>query len=117
MRKNSTCTVLVVHRLASASHLSQDSEQPLDARHRRRLGLFEPGSKRSADRLGAKTNVFNVVVSPADARVVWAMAIDINEMDSNVPSQGRHIYRSVDGGRPSCPSSIKGRTYNSSTDR
>jgi photosystem II stability/assembly factor-like uncharacterized protein len=48
--------------------------------------------------LSTGTNVFNIVVSPADSKVVWAMAIDLAESDANVPSHGRHIYRSVDGG-------------------
>jgi hypothetical protein len=43
-------------------------------------------------------NVFNVVVSPADPRVVWAQGLDITEADAGAPSGGRHIYRSVDGG-------------------
>jgi len=48
--------------------------------------------------LGPGTNVFNIVVSPADPRTVWAMAIKLSEADANVASHGRHIYRSVDGG-------------------
>ncbi|MFP5285917.1 MAG: WD40/YVTN/BNR-like repeat-containing protein, partial [Thermoanaerobaculia bacterium] len=43
-------------------------------------------------------NVFNVVVSPADPRVVWAQGLDITEADAGAPSGGRHIYRSIDGG-------------------
>lgn len=43
-------------------------------------------------------NAFNFVVSPADGDVVWAMAINMSESDANVPSHGRHIYRSTDGG-------------------
>jgi len=49
------------------------------------------------------TNVFNIVVSPADPNVVWAMGIDLAESDANVPSHGRHIYRSVDGGASFVP--------------
>jgi photosystem II stability/assembly factor-like uncharacterized protein len=37
-------------------------------------------------------NIFNVVVSPADPNVVWAMGIDLKD-------DSRHIYRSTDGGR------------------
>jgi hypothetical protein len=44
-------------------------------------------------------NVFNFAVSPADGRVVWAEGIDLAESLANVPSEGRHIYRSKDGGR------------------
>ncbi|NUT32690.1 MAG: dispase autolysis-inducing protein [Hamadaea sp.] len=46
-----------------------------------------------------RVNVFSVAVSPVDADVVWAMGLDTTEMDTGVRSQGRHIYRSVDGGR------------------
>jgi hypothetical protein len=48
--------------------------------------------------LAQGTNVFNVVISPADPKIVWAMAINLAEADANVPSHGKHIYRSVDGG-------------------
>lgn len=48
--------------------------------------------------LGARSiNAFNLVISPADPSVVWAMAIDLAEADSGV-SHGRHIYLSRDGG-------------------
>jgi len=43
-------------------------------------------------------NVFELAISPADSRVVWAAAIDIQESDSGAPSGGRHIYLSSDGG-------------------
>jgi hypothetical protein len=43
-------------------------------------------------------NVFSVVVSPADSMTVYAMGLDIAEMDAGAPSQGRHIYMSKDGG-------------------
>lgn len=46
-----------------------------------------------------RVNVFSVAVSPVDENVVWAMGLDTTEMDTGVRSQGRHIYRSVDGGR------------------
>jgi hypothetical protein len=38
------------------------------------------------------------VVSPANPNVVWAMGINLAEADAGAPSQGRHIYRSGDGG-------------------
>ncbi len=44
-----------------------------------------------------RVNVFNVVVSPADPQVVWAMGIDFATADTD-PGRGRYIYRSVDGG-------------------
>lgn len=38
-----------------------------------------------------RANVFNVVVSPADGDVVWAMGLDLSD-------DARHVYRSKDGG-------------------
>jgi photosystem II stability/assembly factor-like uncharacterized protein len=46
-------------------------------------------------------NVFNLVFSPADGNVVWAMGLDLS--DQGGASKGRHIYRSVDGGRNYTP--------------
>lgn len=43
-------------------------------------------------------NAFSAVVSSADPNVVWVMALDLAELDAGAPSQGRHIYRSTDGG-------------------
>jgi hypothetical protein len=43
-------------------------------------------------------NAFNFVISPAGGNVVWGMAINLAESDANVPSHGRHIFRSTDGG-------------------
>jgi hypothetical protein len=43
-----------------------------------------------------QVNAFNVVVSPADPNTVFAMALDIAELDAGGP--GRHIYLSRDGG-------------------
>jgi photosystem II stability/assembly factor-like uncharacterized protein len=50
--------------------------------------------------LGPKgsVNAFSVVISPADPNVVWAMALDTTQSDV-APAHGRHIYRSIDGGR------------------
>lgn len=48
-------------------------------------------------------NVFNGVISPADPNVVYVMGLDINESDAGAPSQGRHIYRSTDGGASYAP--------------
>jgi hypothetical protein len=47
---------------------------------------------------GGSVNAFNAVVSSADPQVVWVQGLDITESDANAPSQGRHIWRSVDGG-------------------
>ena len=65
-----------------------------------------PGATVDIDVLRAKglvpaktsVNVFNIVVSPANPNVVWAMGINLAEMDAGAPSQGRHLYRSTDGG-------------------
>jgi len=42
--------------------------------------------------IGAGFNAFNLVVSPADGNVVWAMAL-------RTADSSRHIFRSTDGGR------------------
>jgi photosystem II stability/assembly factor-like uncharacterized protein len=47
---------------------------------------------------GGNSNIFNAVISPVNASVVWAEGIDLAESANNVPSEGRHIFRSVDGG-------------------
>jgi hypothetical protein len=46
-------------------------------------------------------NVFNAVISPADPDTVFAMALDIAELDAGGP--GRHIYLSRDGGLTFAP--------------
>lgn len=45
-----------------------------------------------------KANAFEVVVSPVDSQVAWAEGIDLDENLANVPNEGRHIFRSDDGG-------------------
>jgi hypothetical protein len=52
---------------------------------------------------GDDVNVFSVVISPAAPNVVYAMGLDIAELDAGVPSGGRHIYQSIDGGRHFTP--------------
>jgi photosystem II stability/assembly factor-like uncharacterized protein len=52
---------------------------------------------------GISVNIFNMVVSPANPEIVWAQGINLAEADANVPSQGRHVYRSGDGGRSFSP--------------
>lgn len=47
---------------------------------------------------GGPVNVFNLVVSPVRSGVVWAMGLDIDELDAGAPSGGRHLYASTDGG-------------------
>jgi hypothetical protein len=49
----------------------------------------------------ATANVFNLVISPADRNVVWAMGIDFADTDPD--AHGRHIYRSTDGGLTYAP--------------
>lgn len=48
--------------------------------------------------LAKRVNGFTVTISPANPFVVWAQGIDLAEHDAHVPSEGRHIYRSTDGG-------------------
>jgi len=62
---------------------------------------FDGGSNwMQSEGLGAKglVKAFNVVISPADPNVIWAMALDTTQSDV-APAHGRHIYRSTDGGR------------------
>lgn len=47
---------------------------------------------------GGPVNGFSGVISPAGSTEVFVMALDIAESDAGAPSQGRHIYRSGDGG-------------------
>lgn len=47
---------------------------------------------------GDRINAFSVAVSPANPFVVWAQGINQTENDAHVPSEGRHVYRSTDGG-------------------
>jgi len=47
---------------------------------------------------GGNSNIFNLVISPVDGNVVWAEGIDLAENANNVPSEGRHVFRSLDGG-------------------
>lgn len=50
-----------------------------------------------------KVNVFNIVISPVDASIVWAMGIDLTQLDNGAPGEGRHIYVSRDGGKVFTP--------------
>ncbi|MBB4938718.1 hypothetical protein FHR32_003023 [Streptosporangium album] len=52
---------------------------------------------------GDRVNVFSAAISPAVGNVVWAMGLNLAELDAGVPSGGRHIYRSDDGGRNFTP--------------
>jgi photosystem II stability/assembly factor-like uncharacterized protein len=45
-----------------------------------------------------KVNVFRIVASSSQPRTIWAMGIDLAEADARMPSDGRHIYLSRDGG-------------------
>ncbi|WP_336204155.1 WD40/YVTN/BNR-like repeat-containing protein [Nonomuraea sp. LPB2021202275-12-8] len=52
---------------------------------------------------GGRTNVFSAVISPAAPNVVYAMGLDLAELEAGVPSGGWHLYRSHDGGRRFTP--------------
>lgn len=47
---------------------------------------------------GESVNAFSVAVSPANPLVVWAQGINLAENNAGSPSEGRHVYRSTDGG-------------------
>jgi hypothetical protein len=48
-------------------------------------------------------NVFSIAISPRDPNVVWAEGIDLDENLAGAASEGRHIWRSTDGGRTFSP--------------
>lgn len=41
---------------------------------------------------------YNVAFTPNNSDVVWALGKDLDESAGGAPTQGRHIYRSADGG-------------------
>lgn len=45
-----------------------------------------------------RVNGFTVAISPVDPDVVWVQGLNLDENAAHAPSEGRHIYRSVDGG-------------------
>jgi hypothetical protein len=47
---------------------------------------------------GRAFNAFNGAISPASSAVVWVMGLDLDENGSGDPNEGKHIYRSDDGG-------------------
>jgi hypothetical protein len=51
----------------------------------------------SSSRTG-KVNILKLASSPSQPQTVWAVGIDLAEADARVPSDGRHIYLSRDGG-------------------
>ncbi|PHQ52985.1 dispase autolysis-inducing protein [Streptomyces cinnamoneus] len=48
---------------------------------------------------GGTANLFQAAVSPADSSVVYALGIDLVEAAPSSGAEGRHLYRSADGGR------------------
>ncbi|GHF08734.1 hypothetical protein GCM10010359_07500 [Streptomyces morookaense] len=48
---------------------------------------------------GGSANLFRAAVSPADPSVVYALGIDLVEAAPGAATEGRHLYRSADGGR------------------
>lgn len=48
---------------------------------------------------GDRVNAFSVAVSPASSRVVYAQGLNLRENTAHLPSEGRHLYRSTNGGR------------------
>jgi hypothetical protein len=43
-------------------------------------------------------NAFDMAISPVDGDIVWANGLSVDQSEANHPSDGRHIYRSTDGG-------------------
>ena len=56
-------------------------------------------TRATVGRPGESVNAFSVAVSPANPLVVWAQGINMAEHEAHHPSEGRHVYRSTDGGR------------------
>lgn len=79
---------VVLGAASSGAFVSRDSGQSWTVAR----GLGEKGA-----------NIFELTISVADSRVVWATGIDLGELDANSPSGGRHIYRSLDGGSSYTP--------------
>ncbi|MEV4442901.1 dispase autolysis-inducing protein [Streptomyces sp. NPDC049577] len=48
---------------------------------------------------GGTANLFDAAVSPADPSVVYGLGIDLVEAAPSSGAEGRHLYRSADGGR------------------
>jgi hypothetical protein len=66
------------------------------------LTTFDGGATWTPVGLGAegdRVNAFTVEISPANGRSVFVQGLNITEADQGAPSQGRHIYRSGNGGR------------------
>lgn len=59
---------------------------------------WQGGKHWTQSTLGKRVNAFSVVISPANPFVVWAQGLNLDEYAAHAPSEGRHIYRSVDGG-------------------
>jgi hypothetical protein len=47
---------------------------------------------------GGSRNSFYGVISESDPSIVWVESIDLDESGGGAPSNGKHIYRSTDGG-------------------
>lgn len=51
-----------------------------------------------------KANAFEFAISPADSNVVWLEGLDLDEnLAGTSPTEGRHIWRSTDGGKSFVP--------------
>lgn len=77
---------VVVGVASDGAYVSFDGGATFD----RALGLSSIGK--------GPVNVFSAVMSQANGNVVSVMGLDLAEADAGAPSQGRHIYRSTDGG-------------------
>lgn len=52
---------------------------------------------------GGPRNSFSGAISPVDGSVVWVESVDLDESQAGVPSGGKHIYASTDGGLTFAP--------------
>src|SRR5262245_22681971 len=94
------CPLLLAGRPFSLSTLSPpDKAVPVS---RRGVHDSDRGARRVARWRGGVTMrgsfVFAMIALAAVPGTVFAMGLDIDELDAGAPSQGRHIYLSRDGG-------------------
>lgn len=90
-------TVPLLYRVAIDPH---DFDHMLAGTLRQGVLVTKDGGRHWIEAAGLGTrnqiNAFQVLVSPADPNVAWAMALDTSDEGSD--SHGRHVYRSTDGG-------------------
>lgn len=91
-------------------HIVYDAEVAPSRTNRIVIGVSHAGGFTSNDggrhwrqfKIGSgddRVNGFSVSMSPIDPRTVHLIGLNHREYDQHLPSRGRHLYRSTDGGR------------------